>query len=138
MLIAPPPGPAYTLLVDLYAYPGAWINIFVAAGLIYLRYRKSEGWTSPFSAWLPVIVVFLLANLFLAIAPFIPPPSGAGNDAGYPYYIFPVVGIVVLLLGGVYWAIWAKVVPKLRGYHLDEQTVVEDDGTESVRYVKVK
>ncbi|KAL9034574.1 MAG: hypothetical protein Q9214_006985 [Letrouitia sp. 1 TL-2023] len=42
ILVAPPAGPAYNFIVDLYTYPGAWINGFVAAGLIYLQFRKSE------------------------------------------------------------------------------------------------
>jgi hypothetical protein len=141
MLIAPPAGPAYNLLVDLYAYPGAWINGFVAAGLLYLRFQKSESWSSPFRAWLPVVVFFLLSNAFLAIVPFVPPPitaqAGTDEDSGYPYYIFPVVGISVLLMGVAYWAVWKKVAPRLGGYTLEAQTVVDEDGTESVRYRKV-
>ena len=100
ILVAPPAGPAYNFIVDLYTYPGAWINGFVAAGLIYLQYRKSENWTSPWHTFLPITVLYLLSNMFLAFAPFIP-PNGSGDPDGYPYFVFPIVGVGVLLLGAV-------------------------------------
>lgn len=74
ILLAPPAGPAYNFIVDLYTvswlvppvvavvntkkYPGAWINGFVAAGLLYIRLAPSENWSSPFKSWLPVIVLY--------------------------------------------------------------------------------
>lgn len=45
-LVAPPTGPAYNFVVGLYTYPGSWINGFVAVGLIFLQYKKSESWSS--------------------------------------------------------------------------------------------
>ncbi|MBE3050513.1 amino acid permease, partial [Candidatus Bathyarchaeota archaeon] len=106
ILLAPPPaGPAYDFIVDLYTYPGAIINMFVAAGLIYLHYKKSENWSSPWHTYLPVALLFLLSNAFLTAVPFIP-PDGDWNAGGYPYYVFPVVGWAVLLLGALYWVGW--------------------------------
>jgi len=116
VLIAPPPGPAYNFLVNLYTYPGAWINTFVAGGLIYLQYSKSENWSSPWRTRLPVAVTFLLLNLFLVITPFIP-PNGDWNADGYPYYAFPLVGTGVLLLGVVYWLVWTNILPRY-GVHV--------------------
>ncbi|KAL7622631.1 hypothetical protein AAE478_008144 [Parahypoxylon ruwenzoriense] len=137
ILVAPPAGPAYNFIVDLYTYPGAWINGFVAAGLIYLQWRKSENWTSPWHTFLPISVLYLLANIFLAIVPFIP-PNGDWNSAGYPYFVFPVVGVGVLLLGGVYWVCWSKIWPAIGGYRIEAHRIVEDDGAEVVRYKKTK
>ena len=138
ILVAPPAGPAYNFIVDLYTYPGAWINGFVAAGLIYLHLKKSEGWSSPFRSWLPVIVLYLLANIFLAIVPFIP-PDGDHNAEGYPYYVFPVVGVGVLLAGAVYWYLYMKLWPHIGGYKIvSERYISEDDGREVIRYIKVK
>lgn len=136
VLVAPPPGPAYNFVVDLYTYPGAWINSFVAGGLIYLHYRKSENWSSPWHTYLPVALVFLASNAFLAIVPFIP-PTGDWNEAGYPYYIFPVVGVGVLLLGGVYWTFWTKVLPALGDYKVVAERTTNEHGLEVVRYIKV-
>jgi amino acid transporter len=137
ILVAPPAGPAYNFITDLYTYPGAWINGFVAAGLIYLHYKPSENWSSPFHTYLPVLVIYLLANIFLAIVPFIP-PDGAKDPEGYPYYVFPVVGIAVLLSGVVYWAIWKRVLPRILGYRIETVHRISDvDGSEAVKYVKI-
>lgn len=136
VLVAPPAGPAYNFIVDLYTYPGSWINGFVAAGLIYLHYSKRERWTSPWHTYLPISTLYLLANAFLAVVPFIP-PDGDWNAEGYPYYVFPVVGVGVLLLGVVYWVCWTKVWPKLGGYKIVSERYEDDVGTEHIRYVKV-
>ncbi len=160
ILVAPPAGPAYNFIIDLfvaqvpswlsllavvylltlwmirYTYPGAWINTFVAAGLIYLHYTPSEGWTSPWHTYLPIIVLYLLSNVFLAMVPFIPPEGGSSPD-GYPYYVFPVVGVGVLLLGAAYWALWTKLLPRVGGYRIEAERKLLDDGVETVQYRKV-
>lgn len=134
--MAPPAGEAYEFIVDLYTYPGAWINSFVACGLIYLHFfREREGWTSPWNSPLPVNVFFLLSNLFLAIVPFIPPQK---RTTTYPYYVFPVVGVGVLLFGGVYWLFWKVVLPRIGGYKIVASREVLEGGAEVVRYRKVK
>ncbi|KAK7732413.1 hypothetical protein SLS63_005091 [Diaporthe eres] len=137
VLVAPPAGPAYNFIVDLYTYPGVWINGFVAAGLIYLQFKKSENWSSPWHTYLPVTLLFLAMNVFLAIVPFIP-PTGSWDAEGYPYYIFPVVGVGVLILGGIYWTVWTKVLPSIGGYKVVADRRVNDDGAEVVRYIKVR
>ncbi|KAF5022866.1 hypothetical protein F66182_5099 [Fusarium sp. NRRL 66182] len=137
VLLAPPAGPAYNFIVNLYTYPGAWINGFVTAGLLYLHYNKSENWTSPWHTYLPISVIYLLANIFLALVPFIPPDNGDLNADGYPYYVFPVVGVGVLILGGVYWSFWTKIFPRIGGYKIVADRRFDDSGVETVRYRKV-
>ncbi|KAJ8125947.1 hypothetical protein O1611_g7691 [Lasiodiplodia mahajangana] len=137
VLLAPPAGPAYNFIVNLYTYPGAWINGFVCAGLIYLQWKKSENWSSPWHTYLPITVVYLLANIFLAVTPFIP-PNGSWNADGYPYYVFPVVGVGVLLLGAFYWVCWTKIWPAIGGYKIVATRIIDDDGVEAIRYRKVK
>jgi amino acid transporter len=136
VLVAPPAGPAYNFITDLYTYPGAWINGFVTAGLIYLHYNKKERWESPWHTALPVAVLYLAANIFLAFVPFIP-PTGPWNAEGYPYYVFPIVGVSVLLLGVFYWFCWTKVWPKFGGYKIVAQRHEDAQGIEHVRYVKM-
>jgi amino acid transporter len=111
VLVAPPAGPAYNFITDLYTYPGAWINGFVTAGLIYLHFTKSERWESPWHTYLPISIVYLAANIFLALVPFIP-PDGDRNAEGYPWIVFPIVGVGVLLLGVVYckFSLWYQLV----------------------------
>ncbi|KAL7274661.1 hypothetical protein RUND412_002424 [Rhizina undulata] len=136
ILVAPPAGEAYEFIVDLYTYPGAWINSFVAAGLIYLHlFRKREDWSSPWHSYFPINLLYLLANVFLVIVPFIPPES---NGTSYPYYVFPVVGVGVLILGVVYWVFWKIVLPRLGGYEIVAERKILEDGAEVVRYKKIK
>ena len=136
VLVAPPAGEAYEFIVDLYTYPGAWINTFVAAGLIYLHWnREKEQWDSPWHSWFIVNVIYMLSNIFLAVVPFIPPDV---KSTSYPYYVFPVVGVGVLVLGVVYWAVWTKLLPRLGGYKVVSERKVLEDGGEVVRYRKVK
>ncbi|KAI1859018.1 hypothetical protein JX265_010495 [Neoarthrinium moseri] len=136
VLVAPPAGPAYNFIVDLYTYPGAWINGFVAAGLIYLHWKKSENWTSPWHSYLPITLLYLLANIFLALVPFIP-PDGDWNAEGYPYFVFPVVGVGVLFLGAIYWVCWTKIWPAIGGYRVEAHRIVDENGVEVIRYRKV-
>jgi amino acid transporter len=139
VLLAPPPGPAYNFIVNLYTYPGAWINSFVAAGLIYLQYQKSRPWNPGWRTFLPVTGIFFLCNVFLAIVPFIPPADGDFWADGYPYYVFPVVGVGVLLLGAFYWALWTKFWPAVRGHKIVAERIVDErNGEEVIRYRKVK
>lgn len=135
VLFAPPAGEAYEFIVDLYTYPGAWINSFVAAGLIYLHWNKAENWTSPWHSYFPINLLYLLSNVFLAIVPFIPPLT---QSKSYPHYVFPLVGVSVLFLGVVYWTFWKIILPKLGGYKIVAERKILEDGGEVVRYKKVK
>lgn len=84
-----------------------------------------------------MLVIYLLANIFLAIVPFIP-PTGKKDPEGYPFYVFPVVGVGVLLGGVVYWWVWKRVLPRVLGYTIETRhRFGEGDQSESVTYVKV-
>ncbi|CAI4215534.1 unnamed protein product [Parascedosporium putredinis] len=133
---APAASVTYNFIVDLYTYPGAIINIFVPLGLLWLHYKKSENWTSPWHTYLPIIILFILSNVFLTLVPFIPPNTD-WNAEGYPYYVFPVVGWGVLLLGVAYWVGWTKIWPKIGGYRIIAERTIDEDGAEVVRYKKV-
>ena len=43
-----------------------------------------------------------------------------------------------LIFGVMYWYIWTVLIPRLRGYHLEEETDVLEDGTSVTKLVKVK
>lgn len=68
--------------------------------------------------------------------PFIP-PEGSWDAEGYPYYVFPIVGVGVLLLGAAYWAVWTKVLPRVGGYYIEAERTFDESGAEVVRYRKV-
>lgn len=120
------------MLCSLISYPLAIVNAFVAAGLIYLYLnRKAWNWNPPISATLPVVVFFFLSNVYLVVAPFVPPTDGQNIYKSLPYWIHCVVGFGIIFAGGVYWLVWAVILPKVGKYELVRETVVDDiDGWE--------
>lgn len=131
-ILAPPSGDAYNFVLNLISYPLAIINTFVAGALIHLyRNRAARNWNPPIKATLPVAVFFLLSNIYLVVAPFVPPEEGQSVYENLPYWIHCVVGFGVLFAGGVYWLIWAVILPKIGRYELVRETVVDEiDGWE--------
>ena len=79
----------------------------------------------------------MAGQAFQVVAPFIRPPGGKG-DTSLPYWLYPVVGIVVLLAGVVYWGVWRVILPAFGGYRLVPEHVALKDGTRVVVYRKVK
>ncbi|KAH8589634.1 amino acid/polyamine transporter I [Bisporella sp. PMI_857] len=151
IMLAPPPGDAYNFILNLIAYPLSVINVFVALGLLYLYYLQHHPttdpalaplnkWNPPFRAGWFVAGFFLLSNLYLVIAPYIPPPTADDNVyASLPYWIHCVVTWGIFGVGGVYWVFWAKLLPWWGGYRL-EKHVEQEDGVEwpRNRFIKVK
>lgn len=138
VILAPPPGDAYNFILNLISYPLAIVNTFVAAGLVHLYLNRAAWkWNPPISASLPVIVFFMLSNIYLVVAPFVPPEDGQNVYESLPYWIHCVVGFAVIAAGGVYWLAWAVILPKLGHYELVRETVVDDiDGWESNVFFK--
>ncbi|CUM65115.1 uncharacterized protein PRCAT00002742001 [Priceomyces carsonii] len=134
VLVAPPSTEIYEFIVNLYIYPGTWINVLLTLGLIYLKVNEEkENWgnyhylevegdpdsdapsnddfsigpirltrNKPISAPYICIAIFLVANIFLAVFPFIPPPV---KGSQIPYWLFPTIGSAVLLSGaGFYYS----------------------------------
>lgn len=177
ILVGPPSSEIYEFVVNLYIYPGTWINLFITIGIIYLKLNSDkEQWNIPESTisdvpepaeeetapepattetaslsslassatsihsytvdadadaasdhsytefdllllqasrattkhlktfsvpWI-CILVFFAANLFLAVFPFVPPPTGSRDPGSIPYWCFPTVGTGCLLMGAVF------------------------------------
>lgn len=114
VLVVPPSSEIYEFIVNLYIYPGTWINILLTLGLIYLRFTDPK-WNNPspetnsllltkkhlsFSTPNILIMIFLISNLFMALFPFIKPPD---YNMIIPYWCFPVFGTASLILGALYY-----------------------------------
>lgn len=138
-MLAPPPGDAYNLILNVISYPLSVINILISGGLIWIYFhRESYDWYPSFSATLPVVFFFFLSNIFLVVAPFIPPTEGQNIYESLPYYTHCLIGIGILLSGVVYWLVWAKVLPKLGHYKLVRETYIDEmDGWERHRFRRV-
>lgn len=132
IMLAPPPGDAYNFILNVISYPLAIVNVFVAGALIHLYLNRATwNWNPPFSASLPVAIFFLLSNIYLVVAPFIPPTDGNSVYESLPYWLHCVVGFGIIFAGGIYWLIWAIILPKLGKYTLVREEVVDDiDGWE--------
>ncbi|RPB05326.1 amino acid transporter [Choiromyces venosus 120613-1] len=137
-IVGPPAGDAYTFVVELFTYSGAWVFAFIATGLLYLQYF-SKSWSSPFHCHPTITILFLLSNAFLVIVPFIPPEGGiSASTPSISFYVFPTVGTLVLAAGVVYWALYTRVFPWIGGYHIEVEKKTLEDGTEVVRYKMIK
>ncbi|KIW14105.1 hypothetical protein PV08_06886 [Exophiala spinifera] len=132
IMLAPPPGDAYNFILNVISYPLSIVNCFVAAGLLYLYWKRAEfNWTPPFRATWPVALLFLLSNIYLVVAPFVPPDHGQNVYKSLPYYLHCVVGMGIIAAGGVYWLIWAVLLPRLGHYELVRETHIDElDGWE--------
>ncbi|KAK6428186.1 methionine permease [Oleoguttula sp. CCFEE 5521] len=118
--------------------PLAIVNTFVALGLILLyTHRTAYDWNPPFRATLPVVIFFFLSNVYLVVAPFIPPDDGQSIYESLPYWLHCVVGWGIFAGGGLYWLIWAKIVPKIGKYELVREATVDSvDGWERHYFVR--
>jgi hypothetical protein len=85
---------------------------------------------------MPVAIFFLISNIYLVIAPFVPPSAGQNLYEHLPYYLHCVVGAGILLAGAVYWVFWAKLMPRLGGYELVRENKVGRDGWSSSVFVR--
>ncbi|KAI8931087.1 hypothetical protein NX059_012098 [Plenodomus lindquistii] len=132
IMLAPPPGDAYNFILNVISYPLAIVNVFVAGALVHLYLNRSKwNWNPPFSATLPVAIFFLLSNIYLVVAPFVPPTDGNSVYETLPYWLHCVVGFGIIFAGGVYWLVWAIMLPKIGNYTLVREEVVDDiDGWE--------
>lgn len=112
----------------------------MAAGLLYLYVNPSRwDWSPPIRATWPVVLLFLLSNLYLIAAPFVPPSDGQNVYNDLPYYLHCVVGMGIIAAGGVYWLVWAVLLPKLGGYELVRQVEISPlDGWERNVFSRVK
>lgn len=78
--------------------------------------RDKYAWNPPVRATLPVVLFFFVVNIFLVVVPLVPPSPGNEPYESIPYYLHAVVAFGILAAGGVYWLIWAVLLPKLGEY----------------------
>ncbi|CAH02514.1 Mup1p [Kluyveromyces lactis] len=130
-IIAPPAGDAYNFVLNLISYPMNIVNFFISAGLLWIHWERKKGrtmWDPPIKAGIPVIAFFMLANLYLIVAPYIPPSNGESVYQSLPYWIHCVVAWGIFAVGGIYWVVWAVVLPKIGKYELVHEEVLGEDG----------
>lgn len=114
----------YELIINLYSYPGVILNIIIGVGLLHLTFKNIDQWNEikvPFTSNTLLTGFFIFTNVFLTVVPLIPPSKKSLDflqNQGYPYWVFPVTGISILLLGAIYWALAIK--PFLKNFKKNE------------------
>jgi amino acid transporter len=112
------------------------MSFMVALGLLILR-RRAANLDRPFKVWLPIAFLFLAAQAFLIVTPFIRPASGKG-DTSLPYWLAPLVSVIFLFGGVIVWFVWRVAIPLLGGFEWVTQEQVLQDGTVVLTWKKSK
>ena len=127
LVLTIPTGDIYSFILEVEGYPGQIIALATAFGLIWLRFKRPD-LKRPYKAWIPGVLIRMAIALALLAAPFFPSEKqqekGVLGSAAYA-----LVGIAILLFGVLYWYVYTEVLPKWRGYKLEDVTETLDDGT---------
>ncbi|KAF2277353.1 uncharacterized protein EI97DRAFT_493302 [Westerdykella ornata] len=128
VIALPPSSDVYSFILEVEGYPGQVLALAISAGLLWLRYKRPD-LKRPFKAWIGAVLFRIVLSLALLAAPFFPPKDG-GKPGGIWYATYAVVGLSILLFGVLYWYIWTQLLPRWRGYTLEEEEeVLDDDGS---------
>ncbi|KAK3652094.1 hypothetical protein LTR56_005225 [Elasticomyces elasticus] len=140
LILAPPAGDAFNFTTDLQVYPSSIFNLLMTIGIFFIRARQRRlGLPRPqFRAWLPVLVFSVVVQLYLIIMPWYPPATGRnGGDVSFWYGTYIVTSIGILILCGMWYALWIKVLPIWGKYRMRYELVQLGNGAETHRLVKV-
>lgn len=139
-ILAPPPGDAYNFILNLISYPMNIINFFVSGGLLWVYWQRHKGrleWDPPIKAGVFVTSFFLLANLYLIVAPYVPPTGGQSVYNSLPYWIHCVVAWGIFGVGALYYLVTVQLLPRIGHYTLSTKEVLGGDGFWRTKIIKV-
>ena len=140
VIVAPPAGDAFNFVVDLQSYPANVFTLLSFAGLYIIRRRRARAGLPGVGFRAPhVAVVFSCAiSVLLLVMPWVPPTAGIyGGDVSFLYCTYCIVGLGILGLCALFWYVTIKLLPRVRGYVISDETVYEEDGTAYNKLVKV-
>jgi amino acid transporter len=137
VILALPFGEAFDFLVDLRSYPDSIFLFLMVVGVYYLRRRRAAAGLppAPFRAWHSALILSAAVCLFILIMPWYPPDH---SDQSFWYGTYIVVGIGLMVGTVLYYWVWVKLLPRLRGYQIRAETMVsQGDGSVVHRLKKV-
>ncbi|EXK28795.1 hypothetical protein FOXG_12183 [Fusarium oxysporum f. sp. lycopersici 4287] len=142
MIVAPPAGDAFQFVISLKTYPGAIFHAAMGVGLLLIRRRRSRSGTprSDFRAWWALVILYLLAQVFLLVMPWIPPEGGIyAGTVSFLWCTYMIVGIGIMATCGIYYYLWMKVLPGWGNYGIRSQVIsVDDNGANTHRLLRVR
>ncbi|PGH10724.1 hypothetical protein AJ79_05315 [Helicocarpus griseus UAMH5409] len=127
VIILSPSDDVYSFILDVEGYPVQMITLALSIGLLVLRYRRPD-LPRPFKAWTFAVWISIIFSIGLLAAPFFPPADGKG-DVNFFYATYAIVGVGILTLAAIYWYFWAVLIPRWKGYVIEEEKETLDDGT---------
>ncbi|TQN65724.1 High-affinity methionine permease [Colletotrichum shisoi] len=136
-ICAPPAGDAFSFVVSLSSFPTTVLLTAITVGLVKLRFTDGENFQSPLRAPWVLIGIYLAANMFLIVMPFVRPPNGKGSTS-LPYWLSSVVALGILSLGFLDYALRFVIVPRIFGYRHREIQQELSDGSTVTRFQRVK
>ncbi|KAF4856259.1 High-affinity methionine permease [Colletotrichum siamense] len=136
-ICAPPAGDAFNFVVSLSSYPTTVLLFAITVGLVKLRLTDRANFHSPLPAPWILIAIYLAANIFLIVMPFVRPPNGKGSTS-LPYWLSSVVALGILSLGIIYYTLRFVVVPRLLGFKHQEIQQELSDGSKVTRFQRIK
>ncbi|TFY64544.1 hypothetical protein EVG20_g5906 [Dentipellis fragilis] len=137
VIMSLPAKDAFNFLLDLASYPNLIFAAATAIGVWILRRRRARAGLRPSEFQMPNFALFLwLANcVFLLAMPWVPPEHGR-SDVSFWYATYCVVGILVLLVCGLYYYVWIVLLPRLGGYEVVEEVVELGNGARATHLVR--
>lgn len=105
----------------------------VACGFVYLRLNPRENWSSPLRVPLLVLAVYAAHHCLVVAMPL----ASRQDGSAMPPWLAPVIGLSILGVGVFYWVVWAKILPRVRGYRVEACRIAEEDGSEMVEFRRV-
>ncbi|KAK5995127.1 Low-affinity methionine permease [Cladobotryum mycophilum] len=132
VIVLPPTSEIYSFILEVEGYPSQAFTLAVGVGLIWLRYKRPD-LKRPFKAWIPAVVFRIALSVALLAAPFFPPKEKKAG--GMFYATYAIVGLGTIVIGLIYWYVWTILIPKWKGYTLEEKSEVLDDGTTITKLV---
>lgn len=139
LIIGPPSADAYSFLVTVSIYSFTLLQLPIGVGLLYLHH-KSTTWNAAVQdskgirAHGLAVSLWALALTYILLASFVPWDNKAmGIHPSIPWYLPPVIGSAVMVLGVLYWVVWILIWPMF-GMAVETEREVLPDGSERLIY----
>ncbi|KAF2092411.1 hypothetical protein NA57DRAFT_69814 [Rhizodiscina lignyota] len=132
LVICIPAENIYSFILDVEGYPAQYFGLASTLGLIWLRFKRPD-LHRPYKAFLPALWLRIALSIALLVAPFVP-RKGVGLIEHLGQVSYAIVGTSIILFGILYWYIVTVLIPRWKGYQLEEAVEVLDDGTKTVNY----